>query len=215
MMRDVATEGCWFCHSEQGVPCFPDCQDRILEAIRSTPAGQRLVEIVRAVQAPSPALIECCRIEYERQFGPDAKLTDDERTEKRLRDRLAEYSEALTYIERHVPGGIQIVAAAMGNCRPEECPALQALHTDRETAWGVPGRYVQISTPTSTGPMFPLRTHWEMLRNHLGDDGYRRMVVTGEADIEAPDGPLHVVCVLESALSDADLMRVKELWAQR
>jgi hypothetical protein len=132
---------------------------------------------------------------------------------KQLAARLAEYSEALTYIERHVPGGIQIVAAAMGNCRPEECPALQALHTDRETAWGVPGRYVQFSGSDGQGNTGRLKWHWEMLRKHLGDAGYRQMLATGSGTLATPSGNIHVICFDDSKLSNADRARIAELEA--
>ena len=198
-----------------GQLCSPECTDRIFEAISKTPSGKQLVDMVEMVLTPSPTLLASCRVEYERQHGPDAKLTEAERTEKRLRDRLAQYSEALTYIERHVPGGIQIVAASMGGCPPEECPALQALLDDRDTAWGVAGRYVQFSGTDGTGPVFPLRLHWEMLRKHLGDAGYRQMLATGNGSFSTPSGPISVACINESDLSDADLIRLKELEAAR
>ena len=95
--------------------------------------------------------------------------------------RLADYERAISWIEQNVPGGGQLAAAALAQLRPEDCPALQAIHADAEIAWSVKGRYVKYLDWDGCSPVFHLQSQWAKLRQLLGPTGYRQMIETGRA----------------------------------
>jgi len=53
------------------------------------------------------------------------KTTEEE--VQKLKREHQQFSDALEYLERSLPNGIQIVAAALANIPRDECPAIVAL----------------------------------------------------------------------------------------
>jgi hypothetical protein len=122
-----------------------------------------------------------------------------------------DYEKALSWLERNLPRGHEIVAAAMAQLRPQRCPALQELIHNEEIVWDVPGRFVKYTLLDPDGKgrsgslIFDLRSQWKKIKDGIGADGYRRLIQTGTAEMSHRGERLRISCFLREqagALSD-------------